>query len=65
MTWNWRTSRTLADPPLMVAELDSSWPLEVGCRCRRAESSGHTHETIAKTQDSRSVRTCWSALESS
>ena len=48
-TWNWRTSYTFADTPLMVAEPDSSWSLEVGCCCRRAESSRHTHETIARS----------------
>ena len=46
-TWNWMPSYTLADTPLMVAEPDSSWSLEVGCFCRRAVSSRHTHETTA------------------
>ena len=61
-TWNWRTSETLADTTLMAVEPSSSWPLEVGCRCKRAESSRHAHVTIAWSQDSRMVRTCWSKM---
>ena len=47
---------------LLAAEPSSSWSLEVGCRRRRAESSRHAHETIARSQDSRVVRTCWSKM---
>ena len=61
-TWNWRTSETLADTTLVAAKPSSSWSLEVGCRRRRAESSRHAHETIARSQDSRVVRTCWSKM---
>ena len=35
-----------------VVELLSSWSLEIGCRCRRAESSRYTRETTARSQDS-------------
>ena len=55
-----RTSQTLADTPLMAAEPRSSWSLEVGRCRRRATSSGHTHESTARSQDSGVVRTCWS-----
>ena len=61
--WNWRTSETLADTALMAAEPNSSWPLEVGGRCRRTESSGHTHVTSARSQNARVVRVCWSVLD--
>ena len=46
----------------LAAESSSSWSLEIGCRRRRAESSRHAHETIARSQDSRVVRTCWSKM---
>ena len=55
-TWNRTTSEALADTTLSAAEPSSSWSLEVGCRCRRPESSRHTHETVARSQDSRAVR---------
>ena len=61
-TWHWRTSETFEDTTLMAAEPSSSWSFEIGCRCRRAESSRHAHETIARSQDSRVVRTCWSKM---
>ena len=57
-----RTSQTLADTPLMAAEPRSSWSLEVGRCRRRATSSGHTHESTARSQDSGVVRTCWSEM---
>ena len=56
------TSGTLADTTLMAAESSSSWSLDIGCRCRRAESSRYTYETMARSQDSRVVRTCWSKM---
>ena len=62
MMWNSRTSETLADTTLVAAEPSSYWSLAIGCRCRRAESRGHAHETIARSQDSRVVRTCWSKM---
>ena len=57
--WNWRSSETFADTTLVAAVSSSSWSLEIGCRCRRAESSRHAHEIIARSQDSRVVRRCW------
>ena len=61
-TWNWRTTETLADTSLVVAEPGGTQSPEVGCCCGWAESSRHTHETIARSQDSRWVRTCWSKI---
>ena len=47
---------------LWLQSPSSSWSLEVRCRRRRAESSRHAHETIARSQDSRVVRSCWSKM---
>ena len=47
---------------LVAAEPSGCWSLEVGCRVRRAEPSRHAHETTARSQHSRVVRTCWSKM---
>ena len=54
--------RHLQTRHLWLQGSSSTWSLEVGCCCRWEKSSGYTHETIAGTQDSRMVRTCWSEM---
>ena len=44
--WNWRASETFADTTLMAAESSGSWSLEIGCRCRRAESSTRSRNPL-------------------
>ena len=45
------TFGTFADASFVAAESSSSCSFEIECRRRRAESSRHAHETIARSQE--------------